>query len=1189
MHRTLMFVLGAIVFAGTLFLVLHLNPSSMNFKTKEGERGRSEALEALDFWTRSRAYPDIDIPPNKYYRAYQQSKLKHSFLPIALTAGSIWDPIGPLNLQGRALCVAVNPLNSNTLYVGTASGGLWRSFTAGMSGDWQQLQLGYAALGISSILIDPIDSNTIYIGTGEVYGYQTSVGGLVVRTTRGSYGIGILKTTNGGNAWTKSIDWSYDQQRGVQCLKFNPSNRHSIWAATTEGIFRSINDGSGWEQLNSTLLAEDIVINSLDTNLILASFGDLNSPGTGVYKSADGGSIWNIVTGLPPYTGKTLFSEYAANPQIVYASVADSTTDAGGLWRTTDFGDNWAHVLDATNLNLYQVQGWYSHYVVVHPSDSNQIVYSAVRRSKSNDGGQSFHDVATGYADNHGYAIDPNNPNVLYAANDDGIYRSSDFGDSYVNIGYGMQSGQFYNGFSCSASDSLLALGQSQDHIPGYRYLGGLDWDHRSASDEAGWTAINQWDDNIQYAVSRFGQSILRSTNRGSSFVTVVYPGGTGAWNSPIVVSQSDQEILFMADTKIHKTTNSGTDWTNVNGDLELDNNPVLSLAVSATNPNMLCAGTAPMVTRSHVFVSTNGGTSWSDATKSLPDRYPIDMCFDPQSLSTVYLTFGGFGSGHVFKLTNFDSSWTDVTGTLPDVPTTAVVVDPLNSNIVYVGNDLGVYVSTDAGGTWSSFKEGLPDAVIVADLTISPSNRSLRVATHGNGIWERKLLNELPPNYFDYKVTKIDYPAGGRVDTVGASYASLRATFRNLSAQAQTDSFDVKFRILHASTELYSKTKRVSGLGFAESRQVSFDGAFVPGDTATYTLQAICKASDQNVSDDTLSELLTIVSRPNIRNWTVSKVATSYVEIAGGSPGPSGDDAQKRAAIPFTFSFDGYGYDSVQISTNGWLELGTGTPGSFRGLSTASQIGGYFTPTLATTDRPTKVLGPWWTDLSTNGSIGQITYTTLNSAPNRVFVAQWKHILAYYDAGQTSTYLNFQIKLYETTNIVEFCYGPVTVGAYPLGATGASMGLKDYIGGDFRFYDLSRYASGRVGNLRTNLSPITDWPGQDSVFRINTNIGTSAVSSDRSALPLELTLDQNYPNPFNPATTISYNLTRTTDVRLVVYDILGQEVETLIPGRQEAGLHSVRFDASNLPSGIYIYNLIAGKSSMSKKMLLIR
>ena len=1089
MRRSIIAVLSLIAFVMMFFLMIGLKSHRETFAREENEReGTSGAMQAMDFWTRSRAYPDRDIPADKYYRAFQSSKNKQNGIREALTAGGAWDPLGPSNLQGRTISVALNPLNPYTTFVGTASGGLWRSYSGGLAGDWKRVKLGFPALGIGAILIDPVDTNVIYLGTGEVYGYQTENGGVVIRTMRGSYGIGILKTTDGGQTWSKSLDWSYNAKTGVQAMKMNPLNHRSIWAATTEGLYESYDAGATWHVVLGTILAEDIVINPLDTNLILASFGDLNSPGTGVYRTSNSGSSWAMVSGLPAYQGKTLLEMYAAHPNVVYASVADSSVvDNGGLWRSTDFGNTW--VLFNTPTNLFQVQGWYSHFVAVHPTDSSQVVHAGVPIYKSIDGGRTFFSSSGVYSDNHAYAHHPINPNILYVVDDDGVYRSDDFGGSFINVGTGMQTGQFYNGFSCSRTDSLLALGQSQDHIPGYRYLGSLAWDHGSVVDEAGWTGINQIDDNLMFAVDRFGGNMYRSTDRGATFSWLTGFDGSGAWNSPFVLSPSSDGVIYFGDIHVHKTTNAGYTWSIMNSSspIDLSGNPILSMAISATHSDTVYVGTAPVYAQGHIYFTPDGGDSWLDVTGDLPDRYPMDIAVDPLNSQTVYVAFGGFGSGHLYKSTDAGANWTDFTGTLPDAPTTSIAIDPLHTNIVYVGNDLGVYVSTNGGGTWSTFNEGLPEAAIAADLTISPSNRALRVATHGNGVWERKLLMELPSNYFDYKAAALNSPMAGSRCQAGVAFP-IRATFRNLSAQTETDSFDVRYQIVHAGSVIYATTNRIGGLAVGEERSVAF-GSFAFPDTGYFELQAISLATDMNSHDDTLRGLVAVVPASTISTVIVSKQYSLYTEITGGSAGPSGDDNQSIAVLPFIFSYDGYNYDRVQISTNGWLELGTGAPGSPRGLSTVSQLGGFFRTAQADTERPTKVLGPWWTDMSTNGSVGQITYKVLGSAPNRVFVVQWKNILANYNASTTTTFLNFQVKLYETSNLIDFVYGPLIAGSFPSDASGASIDIKDYIGGDYRYYDIAGHGTGLAGALISSLNPLRNWPGSDSCYRIKTQI----------------------------------------------------------------------------------------------------
>jgi hypothetical protein len=166
-------------------------------------------------------------------------------------------------------------------------------------------------------------------------------------------------------------------------------------------------------------------------------------------------------------------------------------------------------------------------------------------------------------------------------------------------------------------------------------------------------------------------------------------------------------------------------------------------MAVAPYDPNIVFVGTAPVLTRPHIFRTTNGGTGWTDVTGTAPNRYIMDIAVSPASSQVVYVAFGGFDTTRVLKSTDRGNSWTDVSGILPNVPTTAIAIDPINPSFVYVGNDIGVFVSTDAGTSWMSWNEGLPEAVIVADLSVSPANRMMRLATHSNGVWQRP-LNEV-------------------------------------------------------------------------------------------------------------------------------------------------------------------------------------------------------------------------------------------------------------------------------------------------------------------------------------------------------------------------------------------------------------------------------------------------------------
>ncbi len=1091
-------VIAALYFMAMLFVIMFAPAVRQHQKEKE-ERGTSDAMSALDYWTRARAYPENDIPPDKYYRAFLASTSNLKELQRSTLSAGIWEPIGPLNSdsRGRTISVAVNPVNTNTIYCGTASGGLWRSRRASQGGDWQRVTLGYPALGIGSITIDPADTNVMYLGTGEVYRYGGAVGGLVVRTTRGSYGVGILKTTDGGTTWTKSLDWSYNQQRGIQQVRINPQNRNTLYAATTEGVYKSTDQGGNWIQLLSVVMATDVIINSVDTTLLLAACGNFKSTGYGIYRSSDAGVTWSLIPGgQSNYSGKTLLESYAANPYRVYASVADSTTGIGGLWRSTNFGSTWTLI---NGQSIFGVQGWYSHFVAVHATDSLQVVHAGLSCYKSTNGGVNLVGSSGGYSDNHDYTHDPQQPNVLYIVNDNGIFRSTNFGANFVDIGSGMQTLQFYAGFSNSATDSLLALGQVQDHIPGYLFKGTTTWSRPAGTDEVGWTAIDQTNDNVMYSIDRAGSNVYKSTNRGASFSFTSAIGGVGAWNSPIVVSPSNASVLYAGKSIVYKSTNASSSWSATNGGVALDGNPALSIAVSASNPNVVVVGTVPFVARGHIYRTTNGGTSWTNVTGILPDRYPMDVTFNPMNDNTIYATFGGFGTGHVFKSTDRGGTWNDISGILPDAPTPAIFVDPQDTNIVYCGNDIGVYISVDGGANWSSYSEGLPEAVICADLSMNTSTRTLRVATHGNGVYERKIGGGQPPLAFDYRALSFDSPINGQQILLGTTLTGLTASFRNSGLNAQTDSFYVIYNILKGAIEVYSHQKKIPGLAASEIRQVIFDGSFVPPDTGTYTLRAMSLASDQEPANDTIIGSFSIIIPGTIAYSNVTKLACPYTEILTGSPGPSGDDVQMIIPLPFPFTFDAYQYDSLQISTNGWLEFGAGQRGTERGLSTSAQIGSIGANNngrLGTIQRPTKALGVWWEDLNTDIVSSSVTYTTLGSSPNRKFIVQWKNMRAYYEASTTTT-VNFQARLYEGTNVVEYHYGPIGVGTFGGSDAGAMIGMKDYLGGDYHYYDIAKGGTGTASEVTTNLSPLTNWPGPDSCYRIEGVASTLLVANE--------------------------------------------------------------------------------------------
>ena len=189
-----------------------------------------------------------------------------------------------------------------------------------------------------------------------------------------------------------------------------------------------------------------------------------------------------------------------------------------------------------------------------------------------------------------------------------------------------------------------------------------------------------------------------------------------------------------------------GTTWITTNEGQSLDGNPMLAMAISHQTTDVVYTASAPIETsQTSVFRTRDGGLSWQNITGDLPNRFPRALAVHPHNDREVYIAFSGFGTSHVFRSDNGGDDWVDVGVGLPDVPTSAIAIDPAHPEQIYVGNDIGVYVSPDRGQTWEPYQEGLPEAILVVDLSISTSNRKLRAVTHGNGVFERDLADPLP------------------------------------------------------------------------------------------------------------------------------------------------------------------------------------------------------------------------------------------------------------------------------------------------------------------------------------------------------------------------------------------------------------------------------------------------------------
>ena len=722
----------------------------------------SGARQALNWWANQRVYPHDTLPRRGYYEAF-----KHSRAQLAEQAGKArteWQSLGPHNIGGRTLAIAFNPQNPSTIYAGSASGGLWRSYTGGRGADaWDHVSTGFPLLAVSCIAFAPDDSTTMYIGTGEVYSYDDTQGGIAVRHTRGSYGMGILKTTDGGSTWSHSLDWTYEQGRGIWAVRVDPTNQNIVWAGTTEGTYKSTDAGQTWNRVHAVIMVTDLVINPTDPDLVIVACGNFGTAGHGLYRTTNGGSSWNqlVQPGVIPATflGKAQLAICESSPNVVMASIGNGDLGNQATWllRSVDSGATWT-TASTTDYSLWQ--GWFSHDVAINPENPNEVIAVGIDIWKSTSGGAGltwqsdwsawyFGQVLPGepegppwysHADHHDLAYHPTDRDIIYFANDGGIFRSLDGGETFEGCNGGYQTQQFYAGFSSSQRDSNHAMGGMQDNATAI-FDGTLAWIRVIGGDGA-CTGIDALDDDTLYGSAQYLQ-MFKSTDRGESWIGVSPPNiGTTSFIAPFALgglsNPEAPNVVYAGRSWIFKSTNGAVNWSTL---VNLGSNPALALAVSPLNANVVYVTTAPVNGRAEVFRTVNGGSTWANITNDLPDRYPVGLAIDPTADGTVYVTFSGFGTGHVFKSADAGGLWIDITSNLPDVPTSSIVVDPLRSSHLYVGNDLGVYFSPDGGSSWEEYRTGLPDAIIAMDLTISPTNRKLRVSTYGNGVYERDLV----------------------------------------------------------------------------------------------------------------------------------------------------------------------------------------------------------------------------------------------------------------------------------------------------------------------------------------------------------------------------------------------------------------------------------------------------------------
>ncbi len=1181
--------------------------------------GSSDAMRAFEWWYAQRALPSNLIPHGAFQRAsqYVQSSMKKEReRTVNSTGGSQWESIGPTNIGGRVLAIDINPSNTNIVWVGSASGGLWKSTTAGEGATpWTYVNTGFPTLSVSAIAIDSLNPNVMYIGTGEISRYQRPLVGVV--GARASYGLGILKSTNGGTTWdTTGLTYTFPQITAIQKIVINPRNTSTIYAASSEGVAKSTNAGATWSIVNPELMAMDIVINPVDTTILYSSHGNLNSTSDpGIYYTDDAGVSWvQLGGGLPTSNfGRTSLTISPTNPSIIYAGVSHASSYAIiGLYKTVNGGAIWSAV---STTNFVGTQGWYDNVIAVDPTNPNNVYCAGFDIYRSTSGGGGMSNISSGFVhvDHHAITFDPSNPLIIYFGCDGGIYKSDNGGISFMDLNKGFVTTQFYPGFANAVQDSNFALGGLQDNGT-LQYLGSSSWQPIFGGD-GGWCAINSTNKFILYVESQY-MNLAKSTNGGSGFISATsglpFPNASNYnFIPPFVISYSNPNVLYAGSKNVYKTTNGAASWFAPNGGANFNGTNISCIGVSSTHHDTVMAATGSGALGGaslfQVFSSTNGGTNWTNVTGSLPNRYPTDIEFDPTNSTTAYLTYSGYGTPHVYKTTNIGQTWTNISSNLPDIPHQAVTVDPEEPTSIFVGTDLGVFHTSDGGGSWEEYSTGMPTAMIL-DLVVSRANASLRAATFGNGVYQRKL-----PRTPSIDVT---YPNGGEIlasgipttitwshkylDTVKLEYSTNNGTSWTLIADNVPASQN-QYSWLVPQVATTQGRVRVSD---------ALTGLYVDSSFGTFS---ILLNPDVITGWNLLSVHLT---PPDARKSLLFPSASSVAYTYNGSYFQhdtllTGVGYWLKFIVPqyTTYTGDSLAIDTIDVKA-GWNMIGSiSTPVATStiteipsGIVTSSYFGYVTGYTESTVLEPKK--GYW---VKTNAD-GKLILQSSSMIPQSV--------MKYYDERSKFNSLTITDRTGQQQTLY-YTDKNITVDKYELPPV-PPQGVFDVRFGSNQMveeFNPSKEISILVSSASYPLTVSWQSISKNSPASLISNEGIvvlvgrgeSRFASSESQLrmrfssetpagtPCIFTLNQNYPNPFNPTTSLRYQLPSSGHVTLKVVDILGREVTLLVNEEKQAGSYQIEWDASSLASGMYFARLevrpeYASKVSVDmKKMLLLK
>lgn len=708
--------------------------------------------KAMQWYYQQRAYPLGYIPEGWRQEGLKQISRNNQSLNKDL-ASLNWSQLGPANIPGRTRSIVIDPSNANVMYCGAVSGGVWKTTNGGSS--WVPLKDNMENLAVCSMVMDPSNSSVIYAGTGEGF-----FNGDAIR------GEGIFKTTNGGTTWiqlsaTMNMNYYY-----VNKLVFD-NTTSTLWAGTRRGLFKSTNGGGIFVSVigGGNVDCMDVEIANSTPTTIYATFGSLSN--SSIWKSTDAGSSWSQNYAVSS-TGRIELAVAPSNSNVVYASFMDLNSSSstyqgvGYMAVTTDGGSNWSSITVpgptyAGANNYASTQAWYDNILAVDPNNQNTLYAGGIDFWKSTDAGSNWTQKTNWYtqagappyvhADHHIIKFNPSNSNIIFLGTDNGIFKSTDAGNTWSNLHNNLYSTQFYYGAIDPGSNKYYGGTQDNGTI---KSTGSTTWSTIMGGD-GGATEIDFNNTNTIY-MEYVNLAIFKSTDGGTSFNKFMtgIPTGPNFWDgttdrtlfiSPFSMDPNSSNTLVAGTYRVFRTTDGAANWNAISSDLTGDGTgsvgaTISTVVISKTNSSVIYAGCS----NGKVQVTTNTGSTWTNVSSGLPTLYCTRIAIDPNNSSNALATFSGYSSGQkVYKTTNTGSGWTNISGDLPNIPVNCIVVDPSNVNKLVVGTDLGVFATDNGGTSWVQRNDGMAN-VPVSDLDYRSSDGKLFASTHGRGMFSAPL-----------------------------------------------------------------------------------------------------------------------------------------------------------------------------------------------------------------------------------------------------------------------------------------------------------------------------------------------------------------------------------------------------------------------------------------------------------------